>query len=106
MWYVKVQDANGCTRSDSVNIVLPTTAGITNNNSETPVEVYPNPAHGKLNIRLNETYVNRLLEIYDERGIKIVCQKAQVNNTIDVSALNGNYFLKVGDKTVKVFIQP
>ena len=64
--------------------------------------IYPNPTTGKLTIDNGQLKIENI-EIYDIVGRKIVNCPLSIDNSIDVSHLaNGLYFLKIGNKTVKV----
>jgi hypothetical protein len=96
------QNVNGC---DSVVVLtLTVTVGIAEATHALTLRVYPNPTSNQLRI---ENYELRMgdIAIYDVVGklqqSKIVNLQSEIS--IDISHLaNGLYFLKVGDKTVKV----
>ena len=71
------------------------------------LKVYPNPTNGKLSVESYKVYKVESIEIFDVVGRKYdVGAKHILPNdeiTIDISHLaNGLYFLKAGNKTVKV----
>ena len=64
--------------------------------------IYPNPTSSQLRIENYELSMGNI-EIYDIYGRKIVNCPLSTVNSIDVSHLaNGLYFLKIGNKTVKI----
>ena len=66
------------------------------------LRVYPNPTNSQLRIENYDVSMGEI-EIYDVVGRKIVHCPLSIDNSIDVSHLeNGLYFLKIGDKTVKI----
>ena len=64
--------------------------------------LYPNPTDGQLRI-MNYELRDGDIEIYDIVGRKVVNCQLSIGNSINISHLaNGLYFLKIGNKTVKV----
>jgi PKD repeat protein len=96
-------DANGCTGTDIIEIVLDICVSI-DAVQLTEVNIYPNPSAGIFEVRGLE--VGQPLVIYDEAGRKVYETKvAQTQLTLDLQKYSaGNYFLHttVGDKTGSV----
>jgi len=70
-----------------------------------PLNVYPNPTNGILHIVAEDAGATNALpvQIYDIYGREIVNCQLSIVNSIDISHLeNGLYFLKIGNKTVKI----
>jgi hypothetical protein len=81
-----------------IRATFKTTLGIVGAGFARPVRIYPNPTDGKIII---ENYKG-CVEIYDIVGQKIISCEVD-NGFVDVSGLSsGLYFLKVGNKTLKV----
>jgi hypothetical protein len=67
--------------------------------------VYPNPTTGQLRITNYELEMGEI-EIYDVAGKKLLNCQLSTDNLIDISHLaNGLYFLKTGNKTMKIIKQ-
>ena len=71
-------------------------------NSETTIEIYPNPSNSQLNIRLESGYKGQIqIHIYSIEGVKIHGSKFQKydqisTESIDLSNLDlGTYFIKI-----------
>jgi PKD repeat protein len=96
-------DANGCTGTDIIEIVLDLCASV-DAIQLTEVNIYPNPSAGIFEVRGLE--VGQPLVIYDEAGRKVYETKVAQNQlTLDLQKYAaGNYFLHttVGDKTGSV----
>jgi len=64
--------------------------------------IYPNPTKGKLTI-VSDNAGTMPVQIYDIYGREIINSPLSIVNSIDISHLsNGLYFLKMGNKTVKI----
>jgi PKD repeat protein len=96
-------DANGCTGTDIIEIVLDICASV-DAIQLTEVNIYPNPSAGIFEVKGLE--VGQPLVIYDEAGRKVYETKvAQTQLSLDLQKYAaGNYFLHttVGDKTGSV----
>jgi PKD repeat protein len=66
-------------------------------NNETGISIYPNPARDILNIHLEENNVDALIVIYDAQGKKIVSKRIHRENTaIDLEDLDpGIYIIRL-----------
>ena len=77
-------------------------AGIVETHNDASVRVYPNPTYSQLRIENYKVEMGEIA-IYDVVGRKIVNCSLLIDNWIDISHLaNGLYFLKIGNKTVKI----
>ena len=66
------------------------------------LRIYPNPTDSKLIIENGELVIENI-EIYDIYGREIINCQLSNDNSIDISHLaSGMYFLKIGNKTVKI----
>ncbi len=110
LFSVVVTDANGCTANASLNVIMPPTgsAGITEFNTTSEINLYPVPAVNELKINITDASLKaHAIEIYDMLGNKVIEQQVNTNVmlvTLDVSTLTeGNYFLRIvganGQKT-------
>jgi len=94
-------DANGCTGTAGVTIVVSECTGIAENNSASLVTLYPNPNNGQFNIVFGSDTVDVFVEITDVEGRTVQTQQlnsvvAGANNTVSMeNAANGFYFVKV-----------
>jgi len=103
IYYKTLQSIHGC--DSIIELRLTVTVGIVETQLIASLpRIYPNPTTGKLTIR-NEKSEVRNVEIYDVYGKKqlsIFNLQFSVDE-IDISHLaNGMYFLKIGEKRVKV----
>jgi subtilisin-like proprotein convertase family protein len=74
-YYLNVTDVNGCSnRSNSILI---------SDSSSGKVFIYPNPSNGRFQVRyysiLNSTGLARGVNIYDDKGARIITQKYTIN---------------------------
>jgi hypothetical protein len=94
-------DANGCTGTAGVTIVVSECTGIVDNTSAALMTLYPNPNNGQFNIVFAADAADVSVEITDVEGRTVQVQQfnavvAGVNNTISMeNAANGFYFVKV-----------
>ena len=94
-------DANGCTGTAGVTIVVSECTGITENSSAALMTLYPNPNNGQFNIVFAADASDVIVEITDVEGRIVQTQQlnsvvAGASNTISMeSAANGFYFVKV-----------
>lgn len=94
-------DANGCTGTAGVTIVVSECTGISENSSAALMTLYPNPNSGQFNIVFAADASDVIVEITDVEGRIVQTQQlnsvvAGVNNTISMeSTANGFYFVKV-----------
>lgn len=103
-------DANGCTGTAGVTIVVSECTGIAENNSASLMTLYPNPNSGQFSIVFAADAADVIVEVTDVEGRTIQTQQlntvaAGANNTISMeNAANGFYFVKVianGTSTVQ-----
>ncbi len=94
-------DANGCTGTAGVTIVVSECTGITENNSGSLMTLYPNPNNGQFNIVFAADVADVIVEITDVEGRTVQTQQlnsvvAGTNNIISMeNAANGFYIVKV-----------
>jgi hypothetical protein len=94
-------DANGCTGTAGVTIVVSECTGITENNSASLMTLYPNPNNGQFNIVFTADASDVIIEITDVEGRTVQTQQlnsvvAGANNIVSIeNAANGFYFVKV-----------
>jgi len=89
-------------------LAVPVTGtGLTKNNDELPISIYPNPVSDRIHIQNMDNSGNASVTIIDCTGrIVVYTSKLNPDNSLDVSALSpGLYFLRVNDgnheKTVR-----
>ena len=62
------------------------------NVEETPLEMFPNPANGVLNVIIPES--NGILKMYDVHGKMVLTMKVRsTQTTVDISALSSGYYV-------------
>ncbi|MCK6640482.1 MAG: T9SS type A sorting domain-containing protein [Bacteroidia bacterium] len=94
-------DANGCTGTAGVTIVVSECTGISENSSAALMTLYPNPNSGQFNIVFAADASDVIVEITDVEGRTVQTQQlnsvvAGANNTISMeNTANGFYFVKV-----------
>lgn len=100
-------DANGCSSTDSGNVIINPCTGIISNAIETGVMIYPNPFHESavLSIDQNRVLENGIFTLYDITG-KVVMKMTNVTSTtisINRNTLeNGVYFYTFTDNGVVI----
>lgn len=97
---------NSVTQSENFVAVFELVIGISGVKSK-DFSCYPNPTAGLLKIEFNE-YYNGYIEVISITGkaLKKVEAKNELSKTIDISSLiTGIYFIKAGNKKVKVLKQ-
>ena len=83
--------------------------GVKDNNSETSVQLYPNPATSNLNINLNEITGNIDFHIYDMKGNIVMSNSINVSSANTTISLNisglqaGSYILRGMKGNTEVF---
>jgi hypothetical protein len=82
------------------------TTGLAKNNSETGINIYPNPTNGKFTIQIanrHQQTANSTIEIYNVLGEKLYSDSKlyqQYSSEIDLSnSPKGIYFVKVHTET-------
>ena len=94
-YYVSVTDSNGCTASDTINVLV--TVGINEIAGDEQIFIYPNPAHDVVTVRFHSGK-ERLLQLIDGRG-KITWEQRQINtNETHISLeglVKGIYLLRI-----------
>ena len=90
--------------NDGTVIPLPTVTSVEDN--EIQIEAFPNPFNDQITISNEQLNGNLNLEIYNSLGEIVRTQKLTNSSTHQLNQLgalpNGVYFIKVGDKVVKV----
>ena len=98
IYYVTVQDNNGCTGSDTISVTVLTS--ISESLLDNAIEVFPNPTHGTLNIKTNNPSLHFSIQLTDVEGRVVLDENQKDKNSMsrsyDISALSkGIYFLRV-----------
>jgi len=94
-------DANGCTGTAGLTIVVSECTGIAESNIASLVTLYPNPNNGQFNIVFGSDAADVIVEITDVEGRTVQTQQlnsvvAGANNTVSMeNAASGFYFVKV-----------
>ncbi len=100
--YYTFTDANGCTGSDTLTLIVSACVGITENQAATTFSIIPNPNAGNFILQLSEN--NSQIEITDVLG-NIVFRSREINSgNVNLSLENqaaGIYFVRVtnGNRT-------
>jgi hypothetical protein len=87
-------DANGCSNTNTVNLIVSWCTGINENNSHANISVYPNPNQGSFTIKTNSNEVKDLI-IVDHLGrtikqMSIIDRETKIDLTKES---NGIYYL-------------
>lgn len=91
LYIVEVNDFNGCSNRDSINITIDYNVR-TGDASVSNTTIYPNPSEGILNIKSDAQL--GLVEVVDVNGRKVISTVNQ--NQIDISRLeSGVYYVNV-----------
>ncbi|MBS1636388.1 MAG: T9SS type A sorting domain-containing protein [Bacteroidetes bacterium] len=93
-------DANGCTGTATVSVVVSTCTGI-NGLSSAPnaIVLYPNPGHAVFTVSSHGLPATAVVEIYNNLGKLVYSENlTQENQLIQANLANGIYFVKVTDK--------
>ncbi|MDR2083552.1 MAG: C25 family cysteine peptidase [Bacteroidales bacterium] len=87
----------------SMTITINNGVGITDNSDSAIFSIYPNPANDYINVVISENDgCKQLIEILNISGQIIKSQKANIQNTIDISNLSsGTYFVRYGNDISK-----
>ncbi|MFO7723873.1 MAG: T9SS type A sorting domain-containing protein, partial [Bacteroidales bacterium] len=112
---VTVTNANGCSTTDIVRIIVSACTGIDDNVEISQVEVYPNPSDGLVNLLFNNFEGSYDMTILNDLGQTIMAEKIEVQTSgrfmkqIDLSTQpTGMYFIRLMNentsKVVKVII--
>ncbi|TND10553.1 MAG: hypothetical protein FD123_195 [Bacteroidetes bacterium] len=64
-------DLNGCSGSDTINILVNACVGVIENTASAGVYVYPNPNNGNFILAVNENADDLLIEVLDAQGRRI-----------------------------------
>ncbi|MCX6275634.1 MAG: CotH kinase family protein [Bacteroidetes bacterium] len=104
-YWVIVTDANGCTATDTINVLV--TVGLAEADSHDALHIYPNPVHEILALELNSTNAEDL-HLIDVTGRVVWHSEISAQSTVhvDVSGYSkGIYLLKMqNDKTFKSYL--
>lgn len=91
---------NGC--SSETTATVDVTAGITDQ-TDNVISIYPNPAHSKLTLRVNEKIIGDFYVIIDSQGR--ILKKETIESTIQDIAIsdfrNGLYTIQIGSSNFK-----
>jgi len=115
-WVSVTDSSNGCSIVDSITITVHHGLGISNNQNNSSINIYPNPATDNFNIQLiNIVEKQIIIELYNIVGEKVIqenfiCNEEQFLKNIKINyLLPGLYILKIinGDiiKTQKLIIE-
>ncbi|MDD5571967.1 MAG: C1 family peptidase, partial [Bacteroidales bacterium] len=101
-WQVQAQNCIS-PRTKVTATIIPT--GVNEINSQTSIDVYPNPTDGKFYISINGSTEEFDLSIYNIQGQKIISQQGIRHKAkVDVSNLqSGIYFFKITNNTFTKF---
>ncbi|MFA5419544.1 MAG: T9SS type A sorting domain-containing protein, partial [Bacteroidales bacterium] len=80
---------DGCNNLDQVNEACG--VGI-NDNPDSEIGIYPNPAHNQLSVRSPDVMQNGVLTIFDLSGRKVLCQQI-AESPVSITALNSGMFM-------------
>ncbi len=83
LYSVIVTDGNGCTSTDQVLILIST--GIENNAAILPLQVFPNPAHDRIFVKLSDPSSKYLL-------LKLMSADGKIVRNEKVRSFNGEFF--------------
>ncbi|MFO0358679.1 MAG: T9SS type A sorting domain-containing protein [Sphingobacteriaceae bacterium] len=94
VYTVTGSDANGCSNTNTVNLIVSWCTGINENNSHANISVYPNPNQGSFTIKTNSNEVKDLI-IVDHLGrtikqMSIIDRETKIDLTKES---NGIYYL-------------
>lgn len=86
---------------DYVRVYQETPLSVIENTSQKKIEVYPNPAENKVNLRVNDVLIGSKAEIFNILGQKMFeCLISHNEQNIDISQFNqGIYLLKLENDT-------
>lgn len=97
--------SNPCDASDSIFIdECGHSINIEDIESETTINVYPNPANDVINISGNKTFVGTMIEIYDSKGSLITTEIA-VESVLRINTKNwptGLYHIRINGREFKM----
>ncbi|MBN2669386.1 MAG: T9SS type A sorting domain-containing protein [Bacteroidales bacterium] len=96
IYSVEVTDANACTNSDTINVIVDICAGIAENGLAYSMHVFPNPANDYINI-VSENTIIKTIQVVSISG-KIYKQLNVSDSNININIENlekGVYFLKI-----------
>jgi hypothetical protein len=94
---------NGSFTDMGLSMILKFGEGATSiqENAETNISMYPNPATNMVNINLNGDYNDATVVIYDTEGRAVINQVFNGQTEVNVSSLEaGIYFVKINTKTM------
>lgn len=101
-YYVTVTDSNGCSNSDSINVIVPFPVGLNDVDENVSMHVYPNPGNGQLQVRLQGLEGEKVtFTATDLQGRMVFEQIELVGSATDVITIDlsnqakGIYMLKV-----------
>jgi hypothetical protein len=100
-------DANGCTGSNDINMLVSVCAGIKNIQGNAMLSIYPNPAQQSLFIS-NPDGGDLKFRMYDVNG-KVIMEKelTKEKEELDLSRLSsGTYFVEILNSGVRVYKTP
>ena len=99
-YFVAVTDTNGCSATDSVQVIFDLCAGLNESETSDGLSIYPNPSSGQCTFKLNaHPAESARLTLTDETGRIIICQSLNQNQTeITVDKLASGIYTVILDQ--------
>ena len=105
-YIITVVDGNGCINRDTISIIVNTTQGVSNENLESTIYLFPNPVqhllHLQIQSKINENVDYKIIsitgqELFGKKGIVVADRFEEDINTEDWPS--GLYFLIISSKS-------
>ncbi len=98
MYFVTVTDANGCEIIDSVEVLL--NVGVSFNSGNSVINIYPNPFHDILNVRIENLNEEIIISVLDISGRNVITRKILPGNIVHSiiemeGQAEGMYFIQI-----------
>lgn len=87
-YWVRVSDIRGCSYTDSIHVGVITCVGISENENNNKVQLYPNPANDILNIDFENNYKFKELSIINSLGQEIYKENIQSQTKLLINVAN------------------
>ena len=106
IYYVSVQDTNGCIGSDTIAVTIFDPSTISEYDYEN-IHVFPNPVTNELNILYKLQDANRIEELYDIYGRKVLSNTSYgINTKLNLANFpTGNYILIITNENKNVIFR-
>lgn len=97
VYSVSIEDTNGCTGFDFMYIIALNCTGISENNDENSIQLFPNPTSGEYSISFGRFYKQLSVTVKDISGKRISSETYSNTNSIEakISGNPGIYFIEV-----------